>query len=358
MPTQRTRPPLIRCWMFDVRCYTRGASNNRRYTNSMQNRRTRTARYGPWLVGLGAALWGTESAWRIPLNELFDAKVIVFWEHVFILIMFLPILISRVREIPKVRPRTWGFLIFSGFAGSAVGTIFFTLALKYGNPTVVNVILNIQPVISTISAFVLFGDRLARGFFLYAGLAIVAGIFVSVAYPTQIGVSFERAGLNLGTGYALICALFWGLSTVAGRGVMVGMSLRLASSMRIVVGLACMTLILLAYGKLNGAALWPAPAQAHPGKAVLLLFFLASISGGIPLLIYFQGLHVTRASTAGYFEMMQTLAAVCITWGFFHASLHPHQFVAAIILIAAVAMVHHVQQQVEKNFQSSVKSED
>jgi len=31
----------------------------------------------------GAALWGTESAWRIPLNELFDAKVIVFWEHVF-----------------------------------------------------------------------------------------------------------------------------------------------------------------------------------------------------------------------------------------------------------------------------------
>jgi drug/metabolite transporter (DMT)-like permease len=313
----------------------------------MQNGKTRTANYGPWLVGLGAALWGTESAWRIPLNELFDAKVIVFWEHVFILIMFLPILISRLDEIPKVCARTWGFLIFSGFAGSAVGTIFFTLALKYGNATVVNVILNIQPVISTIGAFVLFGDRLARQFFLYAGIAILAGVFVSVAHPTQIGVSFERAGLNVGTGYALICALFWGLSTVAGRGVMVGMSLRLASSMRIVVGLTCMTLILLAYGKLNGAALWPAAAQAHTATAIVLLFFLASISGGIPLLIYFQGLHLTRASTAGYFEMMQTLAAVCITWGFFHASLHPHQVIAAITLIAAVAMVHRVQQKVE-----------
>ena len=313
----------------------------------MRNRKTRTATYGPWLVGLGAALWGTESAWRIPLNELFDAKVIVFWEHVFILIMFLPILISRLHEIPRVRARTWGFLIFSGFAGSAVGTVFFTLALKYGNPTVVNVVLNIQPVISTLGAFFLFGDRLARQFFLYAGIAIVAGVFVSVAYPTQIGVSFERAGLNLGTGYALICALFWGLSTVAGRGVMVGMSLRLASSLRIVIGLACMTLILLVYGKLNGAALWPEAAQAHSMKAIVLLFFLASISGGIPLLIYFQGLHLTRASTAGYFEMMQTLAAVCITWGFFHASLHPHQVIAAIVLIAAVAMVHHIQQQTE-----------
>src|SRR2546430_9847568 len=320
----------------------------------MQNRKTRTATYGPWLVGLGAALWGTESAWRIPLNELFDAKVIVFWEHVFILIVFLPILISRLDEIPRVRARTWGFLIFSGFAGSAVGTVFFTLALKYGNPTVVNVVLNIQPVISTLGAFLLFGDRLARRFFLYAGIAIVSGIFVSVQYPTLISVSFESAGLNLGTGYALICALFWGLSTVAGRGVMVGMSLRLASSMRIVIGLACMTLILFAYGKLNGAALCPAPAQAHPGKAILLLFFLASISGGIPLLIYFQGLHLTRASIAGYFEMMQTLAAVCITWGFFHANLHPQQVIAAIVLIAAVAMVHHVQQQIEPHDSGSI----
>src|SRR6266481_10073753 len=313
----------------------------------MQSRTTRSTTYGPWLVGLGAALWGTESAWRIPLNQLFDAKVIVFWEHVLILIMFLPILISRWHEIPKIHARTWGFLLFSGFAGSAVGTIFFTLALKYGNPTVVNVILNIQPVISTVGAFLLFGDRLARQFFFYAGIAIVAGIFVSVAHPTMIGVSFERAGLNLGTGYALVCALFWGLSTVAGRGVMMGMSLRLASSVRIVVGLSCMTVILFAYGKLNGAALLPPAAQTHGTKAIILLILLASVSGGIPLLIYFQGLHLTRASTAGYFEMMQTLAAICITWGFFHASLHSHQVIAAIVLIGAVAMVHHVQRNVE-----------
>src|SRR5262249_7379261 len=160
---------------------------------------------------------------------LFDAKVIVFWEHVFILIMFLPILLPRLKEIPKIRASTWGFLLFSGFAGSAVGTIFFTLALKYGNPTVVNVVLNIQPVISTIGAFLLCGDRLAHRFFFYAAAAVIAGIFVSVTHPTMIGVSLQRAGLNLGSGYALVCALFWGLSTVAGRGVMTGMSLRLAS---------------------------------------------------------------------------------------------------------------------------------
>jgi drug/metabolite transporter (DMT)-like permease len=307
----------------------------------------RRSSYGPWLVGLGAALWGTESAWRIPLNDLFDAGVIVFWEHVLILFMFLPILFSQLGEVRKIDRRSWGYLIFSGFAGSAVGTIFFTLALKNGNPTVVNVILNIQPVISTLGAFLLFGDRLTPRFFLFAGIAIVAGIFLSVEHPALIGVSFSQAGLNLGTGYALICALFWGLSTVAGRGVMVGMPLRLAASLRIVVGLVCMTGIVAAAGKLRGASLWPAAAQAHPVTAIVALLLLASISGAIPLLIYFEGLRLTRASTAGYFEMMQTLAAVCITWGFFHAALRPHQIVAAIVLIAAVAMVQRAQAAVE-----------
>src|SRR2546423_4829690 len=182
---------------------------------------TRRSTYGPWLVALGAALWGTESAWRIPLNDLFDADVIVFWEHVVILFMFLPILVSQLGEVPKIDKRSWGYLIFSGFAGSAVGTIFFTLALKNGNPTVVNVILNIQPVISTLGAFVLFGDRLTRRFFVYASIAVIAGIFLSVEHPELLGVSFEKAGLNVGTGYALVCAGFWGLSTVAGRGVMI-----------------------------------------------------------------------------------------------------------------------------------------
>jgi drug/metabolite transporter (DMT)-like permease len=304
-------------------------------------------RFGPWLVGIGAALWGTESAWRIPLNELFDARVIVFWEHVIILLMFLPILIPKLGELPKVSAKTWGFLIFSGFAGSAVGTIFFTLALKNGNPTVVNVILNIQPVISTLAAFLLFHDRLARQFFVYAAIAIIAGIFLSVEHPELIGVSFKEAGFNIGTGYALICALFWGLSTVAGRGTMLGMSLRLASSMRIVVGLICMTTILILFGQFNLTALWPAKAQAHPGTAIGAFILLASVSGGIPLLIYFEGLRLTKASTAGYFEMMQTLAAVCITWGFFHAALHWHQVLAGLILMAAVTMVQKVQAQVE-----------
>src|SRR5438046_5454063 len=113
--------------------------------------------------------------------------------------MLLPLLISKLAHLPRINARTWGYLIFSAFAGSAIGTIFFTLALKYGNPTVVNVILNIQPIISTLGAVVIFGDKLAPRFFLYATIAILAGIFLSVEHPTLIGVSFEQPGLTIGT---------------------------------------------------------------------------------------------------------------------------------------------------------------
>jgi hypothetical protein len=47
--------------------------------------------------------------------------------------------------------------------------------------------------------------------------------------------------------------------------------------------------------------------------------------------------------------MMQTLAAVCITWGFFHAALRPHQVIAAIILMAAVATIQWAQSKVTDN---------
>jgi len=78
---------------------------------------------------------------------------------------------------------------------------------------------------------------------------------------------------------------FVGLATVLAA-LMTGMSLRLASSLRIVVDYL-MTLIFCLW-QFHGATLWPVPASAG-SKAIVWLVLLASISGGIPLLIYFEG---------------------------------------------------------------------
>jgi drug/metabolite transporter (DMT)-like permease len=292
------------------------------------------------LVAAGAALWGTESAWRIPLGELFDAAVLVTWEHVILVALALPFILPRLGELRRVRWQAIAWLVFSGVAGSAVGTIFFTLALEHGNPTVINVALNIQPVLSTTAAVVFFHDRLAPMFAAWAPIAVLAGMVLVGLGP---GLTLQ---LDTGILYALVCAAAWGMSTVAGRGVMLEMSVPLASGLRVVIGLVTMIIILLVQGKLAAGIVWPAAAREVQAHAVLWLVLLAVLSGGLPLMIYFWGLSLTRASTAGYFEMMQTLAAVIITWWFFGAALLWWQVIAAVVLIAAVALVQRAQDQI------------
>ena len=127
---------------------------------------------------------------------------------------------------------------------------------------------------------------------------------------------------------------------------MVEMSLPLAAGLWVVIGLVAMTVSVAAHGHLSGAELWPQTARAATGETVGYLVALATLSGWIPLLFYFRGLALTRASTAGYFEMMQTLAAVVITWGIFGAALRPHQVVAALVLVFAVARVQKAQESI------------
>src|SRR5262249_51873390 len=104
---------------------------------------THQSKAGPWLVALGAALWGTESYWRVRLSQAFASEVIVFWEHVILVVAFAPLVIARRGELRRTSGRSLGYLVFSGVAGSAVGTIFFTEALRHGNKSVVNVVLNV-----------------------------------------------------------------------------------------------------------------------------------------------------------------------------------------------------------------------
>ncbi len=297
---------------------------------------------GPWLVALGTALWGTESAFRIPLTEsgrfardrgLYASDVLVLLEHVAILLTFLPWLVLRRADLPRrIGWRAAAYVIVSGIAGSAVGTIFFTEALRTGNPTVVNLLLNLQPIVSTVGGWLVFRERPGRRFARWAALAVGAGLLLSANPAETTGLPW----FGISTVYTLVCALAWGTATVMGRGAMRELPLPLASTLRIVVGLACMVLIVAARGRLHLDQLAPDAANA---SSYAMLMALATVSGGIPLILYFRGLSRTPASLAGYFEMAQTLAAVAVTWGWFGHAMSARQVAAAIVLMFAVAML-------------------
>jgi len=61
-------------------------------------------------------------------------------------------------------------------------------------------------------------------------------------------------------------------------------------------------------------------------------------------MIYFKGLSLTRASTAGYFEMLQTFAGALVAWIVVRtATVTWSQAVAGGVLVLAVGMVQRAQ---------------
>jgi drug/metabolite transporter (DMT)-like permease len=293
-------------------------------------------RWGPWLVALGAGLWGTENIWRVPLSRSYPDVAIVFWEHALLVLMFTPVLLGGLGAIKKISPRAWAYLVVSGAAGSAVGTVFYTAALAKGNATVVSVVVSVQPLFSTVGAVLLLGDRISPRFWPWAALALGAGLLLSLDHPSLLFHDLRTGAFEAGTGYALLTAAFWGLATVAGRAVMVEVPLAIASGLRLCVGLACMTAIVLA--KLHTIPHMPAFAP---------MLKLVTIAGALPLLVYFTGLKHTRASTAGWFEQVQTIVAAFVGWVWFDGKITLLQLGAAAALIVAVTMVQVEQGRLE-----------
>jgi drug/metabolite transporter (DMT)-like permease len=85
-----------------------------------------------------------------------------------------------------------------------------------------------------------------------------------------------------------------------------------------------------------------AMAPLHEWRVWLDLLLLTTVSGSLPLFVYFAGLRTTPAALAGYCEMFYTVTASVIAWAFLGGKLAPHQIVAGVILVGAIVMLNRV----------------
>jgi drug/metabolite transporter (DMT)-like permease len=307
---------------------------------------------GGWLVALGAALWGTETYWRVRLNSQFPSDVLVFYEHIICLLVTLPVLWLFRQELRGAPKQAWAFLVGSAVLGSALGAYWFTLGLRDVNASLANVLLQIQPLFSAVYARWLLKEQFGQGFFAWGGLAMAAGVLLSVpslsAWGGPWGVQLQAPekmweGLTPGLLAILGTSLCWSFATVAGRGVNRAMSYRVASPLRFLFGLGAMAVLVGVNGHWQPEHL---QVQAFASLPVVWDLLLLSIFAGvIPLFIYFKGLSTTPASVASFWEMFQIVAALLVTWGLMNEVLQPHQVLATLVLMGAVCKINHIQLQ-------------
>lgn len=290
-------------------------------------------RYAPWLIVAAAMLWATDAPFRVYLTEELPAGIIVLSEHILIAVFALPLFLRYRHELKRLNWKHWLAILFIGFGGSALATVFFTKAFAYVNPSVAILLQKTQPFIAILLAWAILKERLVKGFYVWALVGIAGAYLISFPAVRPEGLSF--AGGTLGVVYALLAAFLWGGSTVFGKFVLKTVSYPLMTAVRFLTALVF----------LFGLALWQGTLSAYQSFTVkdgAFVGIIALLAGLLSLWLYYRGLKDTRASVSTISELAFPFSAVIVNWIFLGAQLELVQIVGGLVLLVAITRVAQV----------------
>ncbi len=279
------------------------------------------------LVALGAALWGTDGLFRRALAFELPAPVVVFWEHLILVAVTLPLLIRFMRKRPELNGKDLAALLFVGAGASAVATILFTQAFTYGDPTTPLLIQKTQPLIAVLGAHLLLGERLLPRYGWYFLFAVSGAYLISFPDPGNVAISQLAPAL-----LALGAAALWGMGTVLGRHLTQKIPTNQLTALRFAIGLPTALVILLFRGEVSAAV-------DVTGAELGALVVLALIPGLAALMIYYKGLSTTPASSATLAELAFPLTAILIGWSVFDTVPTTTQWVGIVLLSATIVVM-------------------
>jgi DME family drug/metabolite transporter len=274
-----------------------------------------------WLIAIAAAMWGTDGLLRQPLAGQLPAATVVFWEHLLIVAVLLPFLPSAARAFRAASGRERVALVLIGAGASAVATALFTQAFRYGDPVTPLVLQKLQPVIAVVAAALLLGERMRRGYWLFAVPAL-AGAWL-MAFPDPLSAAPKAVAAAL---LAVGAAALWAIGTVLGRMVSVRIASRDVTVLRFAIGLPASAIVLLA----QGAPVAVTTAQLGP------LVLLALVPGMLGLTLYYIGLRSTAAARATLAELAFPVTAALIGVGLLGTRLEPSQWFGLLVVVASV----------------------
>jgi drug/metabolite transporter, DME family len=274
-----------------------------------------------WLIAVAAAMWGTDGLLRQPLAGQLPAATVVFWEHLLIVAVLLPFLPSAARAFRAASGRERVALVLIGAGASAVATALFTQAFRYGDPVTPLVLQKLQPVIAVVAAALLLGERMRRGYWLFAVPALVGAWLM--AFPDPLSAAPQAVAAAL---LAVGAAALWAIGTVLGRMVSVRIASRDVTVLRFAIGLPASALVLLA----QGAPVGVTAAQLGP------LVLLALVPGLLGLTLYYIGLRSTAAARATLAELAFPVTAALIGVGLLGTRLEPSQWFGLVVVVVSV----------------------
>lgn len=297
---------------------------------------------GPILVAFAAILWATDALVRYPLVQGgIDPTFVVFFDHLLAVAILSPFVIYRFRrKLVKISIPQWIGLFVLGGGASALATVLFTASFRYVNPSVSILLQKLQPIFVVILAAAFLGERPKKSFWIWAPLALAAGLTISFPdfkFDFISGETFESRGSL----YALSAAGLWALATVVGKGVVSKLPPMVVTYWRFVFGLVTLAFMVAFAGTFHGGAGGTLSFFAQVTDPAVLgsLLYVALVPGLLALVLYYQGMVRTTASKTTFMELLFPVTAVTLNTIFLKTPLEPLQAAAALVLLFAITQI-------------------
>lgn len=290
------------------------------------------ARYGSLAVIIAALLWSVDGLLRRHLYIL-PAPVIVFYEHLFGLIVLSPYIIATFRSFKKLTRKQWYAIIGVSFLSGAIGTILYTSALgriQYIPFSVVVLLQQLNPIFAILASAWLLKEKISPHFLKLAVVALIAAYFVT--FP-DMTVNFSTGtGTIIAALFAVGAAAAWGSSTAFSKYALKGTSFAHISAARFAFTPIFALIFVIASGSTSQLG---ALTMSQFGYIVAITFS----TGLLALLVYYFGLQRVPASRASILELAWPLSAVFIGWVFLNQGLTWSQALASVVLTGSIYFI-------------------
>lgn len=286
---------------------------------------------GLWLVGFGAALWGTDAILRTPLLKDMTSTEIVLTEHLLLAVIAIPILWFSRGWIRNLSWKDWSLLLLISWGSSGLATWLFTEAFRHGNPSVVILLQKFQPIFAILTARLMLTERLPKSYLLLLPVALLGAYLLSFGlHAPFIGVSYEDW---MGSLMAICAAFLWGCGTTFGRSLLGKMTFTELAAARFVFAIPFLLAMLMIQG---GSILRATELTLSSWTSMILLSFLPGLAA---MLLYYRGLRETKASYATVAELFFPATAVFLNWIFLGQGISAIQVLGAGLIYATVLIL-------------------
>lgn len=295
---------------------------------------------GPALIVVAALLWAVDGVIRRYLYTL-PPITIIFFEHLFGLIILFPFVAKYVFKT-RLSRREWWLLVLVATLSGLLGTMWFTTALlrvNFISFSVVFLLQKLQPLFAISSARIFLKEKLSKNYLLWAVVALVSAYFVT----------FKDGIVNLDTGkgtiiaaiYALGAAFAWGTSTTFSKMILGKIRSDVSTFFRFFFTVL-LALPIILFGGYAKTILDPSVEQFG-------LFILIAVSTGmVALLIYYRGLATTPVHISTILELTFPFVAIFIDMKLYGNVLSISQLVSAMVLVFSIYKISQFEQGREK----------